>query len=407
MATPPAPAPSIPPNVAAARQQVVSTDFFALCYLMLCQLAYTDENSGSKAVQQIKKLLPAMPVPSGHVKGQWSIGWGPVVSPDNSNLMYAAEFSDSGSKLPVFAAVVIRGTDTQAQPSGILKQVIEDLDATHQVAFPTNNHSGAKIARGTQLGFNTLMGFKDGGRNVETYLKNFVAAHPGAPVVVTGHSLGGCQTTVVALHLASTVPGTKIVPNSFAAPTAGNADFIKLYEKTFSFCPRWFNNIDLVPMAFAGLGGIKGLWSQCKRPAPDALKIVIDAFEVLLKFLKVSYSQESSGNSRLLHGICQPPKMQPVSASVQQKAVAEVQALFHDAVKKLQHDVSKIPLVGGVAAHGLSFEMSANSFQNLGAWVEELMFQHLILTGYWDLVKASKGVAPIPDPFEKAAGAKA
>src|SRR5436853_7228900 len=125
MATPPAPAPSIPPHVAAARQQVVSTDFFALCYLMLCQLAYTDENSGSKAVQQIKKLLPAMPVPSGQVQGKWNIGWGPVVSPDNSNLMYAAEFSDSASKLPVFAAVGLRRTDTRAQRSVIPKHATE------------------------------------------------------------------------------------------------------------------------------------------------------------------------------------------------------------------------------------------------------------------------------------------
>src|SRR5579883_3093154 len=95
-------APAIPTNVNAARQQVQTSDFFALCYLMLCQLAYADEDNGQKAVQQIIDQLPTLPVPQGQVTGQWSLAWGPVVSPENSNLMYAAEFSDKLSGLPVF-----------------------------------------------------------------------------------------------------------------------------------------------------------------------------------------------------------------------------------------------------------------------------------------------------------------
>jgi hypothetical protein len=40
-------------------------------------------------------------------------------------------------------------------------------------------------------------------------------------------------------------------------------------------------------------------------------------------------------------------------------------------------------------------------------WVKELLFQHLVLTGYWNSVAASPGVAPIPNPFEQAEAAKA
>ncbi|HEY6350062.1 MAG TPA: alpha/beta fold hydrolase [Candidatus Angelobacter sp.] len=404
-----APLPVVPDNVKAARQQVQTSDFFALCYLMLCQLAYADEDNATKAVQQIIDLLPTMPVPDGNVKGKWNLGWGPVASPDNSNLLYAAEFLDQDSGLPVFAAVAIRGTDTQAQPSGVLKQIIEDLDAEHQVVFPDNNNFGSRIAHGTSTGLSVLTAFKDKtGRTVDQYVNDFVAANPRTPVVVTGHSLGGCQTTVLASYLSAKVPaGTSIVPNSFAAPTAGNSAFIQFYERTFPFCPRWFNPFDLVPMAFAGLGGIGQLWNQCNRPAPGIFKTVIDAFEILLKLLHASYSQQSSAESRQLIAACQPPARQAVAAAIQNAAVAEIQTLLQGAVKKLQHDISQLPIVGGVAAHTLSFNVSAASFNNIGDWVQELLFQHLVLTGYWNAVHDFANVAHIPNPFDQAQAAAA
>lgn len=171
------------------------------------------------------------------------------------------------------------------------------------------------------------------------------------------------------------------MPNSFAAPTAGNSAFIQLYEQTFPFSPRWFNGIDLVPMAFAGLGGIKQLWNECNRPAPQGLKIVIDAFELLLKSVNVNYSQQSPGNSRALVGGCQSSAANAVPVGRQNQAVAEIQALFQRVADRL-HLV--IPSV---------------LFHEMGDWVRELLFQHLILTGYWDSVKSFQGVAPIPNPF--------
>jgi hypothetical protein len=372
-----------------ARNRVLTSDFYALCYLMLSNLAYANEDDSSAAVQQIKTNLPQMPAPSDAFQGRWNLGWGPQVSEDNSNLMYCAEFLDSGTGVPVFAAVVIRGTDTQARPSGILKQLIEDLDASNQVNFPENNTRGAKIAEGTKVGLETLTGFTDAShRTVEQYLNNFVAKNPGAPIVVTGHSLGGCQTTVMALHLSTELPpGTKIVPNSFAAPTAGNPAFIQLYEETFVFCPRWFNTLDLVPMAFAGLNDIKQLWSQCSRPAPQALKLVLDGFQLLLRSLGASYAQQSSGNSRTLAGSCQPASAALASRASLDQVVVEIEASLRRVAAQVRVPVPEVLL------------------QGLIDWVKELLFQHLVLTGYWNAVKSSPGVAPIPNPFEEAAAA--
>jgi hypothetical protein len=366
-----------------ARQRVLTSDFFGLCYLMLCNLAYTDEDDAQQAIRQINQLLPNMPVPGATVQGKWVLGWGPQASLDNSNLMYAAELEDLTSGQPVFSAVVIRGTDTRSKPSGILRQLVEDLNAEVQVTFPENNSAGSKIALGSKLGLDVLKSFVDSnGSTVEQYLNDFVHRSPAAPIVVTGHSLGGCQTTVLGLDLISRLPGgAKMVPNSFAAPTAGNSAFITLYERTFAYAPRWFNEMDLVPMAFAGLDGIKQLWSQCNRPAPRALKVVLDGFEALLKTANVTYSQQSPANSRTLANLCQPDTGVDPRVGDLSQAVAEIQLVLQRQAQKLH-----IPTPSFL-------------FEGIDNWVRELLFQHLIPTGYWQSVGNATGVAPISNPF--------
>ncbi|HET7442961.1 MAG TPA: lipase family protein [Terriglobales bacterium] len=373
-----------------ARQRVATSNFFALCYLMLCNLAYADENDGQKAVQQITQSLPDMPVPDGTVQGKWHLGWGPQVTQDNSNLMYAAELIDSATGLPVFSAVVIRGTDTQAKPSGILKQLAEDITAEVQVPFPANNSVGAKIAAGTKAGLDILERFTDSSnRTVQKYLNDFLAQNPDAPVVVTGHSLGGCQTTVLAMDLAATLPAkTIMVPNTFAAPTAGNSAFANLYQQTFPFAPRWFNSIDLVPMAFANLAGIKNLWTQCNRPAPEIFKLTLDAFGLLLARVNAGYTQPSR-DDRQLGGGCQPPAAPTAVSARLEQAVAEIQTLLQQFAQK----------------RGIPIPAFMFPFNQIGDWVKELLYQHLIPTGYWNAVRDWQGVASIPNRLAQASAA--
>ena len=419
-----------PGTIDDAREKVRSSNFFALCYLMLCQLSYVGEDNGPKAVKQIKDDLPKMPVPQGTVQGQWRIGWGPVVSDNNSNLMYAAEFVDTQSGTPVFTAVVIRGTDLEAKPVGVLKQIVEDIDAADQVGLPfANNNPNAKIAEGTSIGFGTLNKFVDSGKTVEQYLTEFVRTNPAAPIVVTGHSLGGCQTTVMALNLALKFANTTVVPNTFAAPTAGNSAFIELYEQRCKFSPRWFNTLDLVPRAFADLDGIKQLWNVCHRPAPLLVKILVEGLKILLDAKGAKYAQESSSESRSLDGVCQPPGTDPVPAGVQNETTLAIHQLIRDHIAKLQSD-GRLPdavrnLEGdlrnsrflGEIAHLLHADklvalaiqklslIESLSLRDLDGWVKELLFQHFILTGYWSLVQHFPDVAFIRNPFEKAAAA--
>lgn len=415
----PASAVVAPASVQDARQKVLTTDFFALCYLMLANLSYSGETDGKLAIDHIRKLLPTMPIPQGTVQGKWSLAWGPQASADNSNLMYVARFSDSGSNLPVFLTVAIRGTDTSAKPAGVLQQIVQDLDAGEQVVFPAGNQQGSRIAKGSQNGLDALNHLQDPatGQAAATYLQGFVTQNPDVPIVVTGHSLGGCMTTVVALDLASKLPGAaKIVPNSFAAPSAGNAAFIRLYEQRFPRSPRWFNAFDLVPRAYAGLSDIKNLWTDCKRPAPTLVKIANEGLELVLEKSKVSYVQQSPVNSRQLPGACQANQKEAVAPAKKNQAVAEIQTLLENQVNKLAH-AGQLPEVlkrlGGdvgnffegiaadlVPAEKLAAKIIAHfSVGELTSWVSELLFQHSVLTGYWNAVKSANGVAEIPNPF--------
>jgi hypothetical protein len=111
--------------------------------------------------------------------------------------------------------------------------------------------------------------------SAEQYLASLVHRDPGLPIVVTGHSLGGCQTTVMAMHLAEALPpGTRVLANPYAAPTAGNAAFAVLYDQRFGNGIVWWNTLDLVPNAFAqgnaatsgNLSWAAGLWQDHEGP---------------------------------------------------------------------------------------------------------------------------------------------
>ena len=252
------------------------------------------------------------PAPSGEpIAGYWQVDWGPVVAVEssgsvanrNANLMYVVSYRDNTTHEPIFVAVAIRGTDVHelwTTPGLLCVQLAEDLDIsvlydwndiisgaatiTQYGSASAGPSTNAAIAHGTWIGLTCLRGMtaplnapllpnlpatppappspfpnptaSPPPWTVEQYIAAVAAAYPTAPIVVTGHSLGGCQTTAFGLILALENPAAFVVSHPFAPPSAGNTKWNAIYQRTFATtqgAPRgqvWWNNFDVAPAAF-------------------------------------------------------------------------------------------------------------------------------------------------------------
>lgn len=301
-------------TLAQARQQVTSSDYYALGYLNLCAVSYADEGgSPSSIAAAIAAAVPTIPTyPDG---GSWTLEWGPGITSDRANLVYVASYATSDGA--IFNAVCVRGTDVRVRGEGLLSQLREDLQGGCQYTWPSGTEcvsvpppaNTALVSRGSMnlLTNLTTNAVDANGKTLMDFLPGFLgeSQNSGAPLVVTGHSLGGAATMVLALWLQSNLssPPT-IVPNSFAAPTPGNSTFVSLYESTFAWCPRWYNTNDLIPFAFANVPGMFDLWTSCDLPAPSLATDVMKKIEKDITGLE--YSQQSATWSRAVTQDCEP-----------------------------------------------------------------------------------------------------
>jgi triacylglycerol lipase len=260
------------------------TDANVIRYLQLCQLSYQPPKVIPKAVAGLDPLGP---------DGSWQCVWGPAQSPDQSNLVYVAAYDETPG-VPELVAVTIRGTDIAVDAWGVIKQMWEDLDVLDPEPFPwMPASSGALVAQGTLDGLSAVRQLTYGGQRLLSFLTGFLGASQNqqARLVVTGHSLGGCLTTVVApwLHvsLSGQGIGNEIVPVTFAAPTAGNAAFAAEYFSTFPASLRTFNSLDIVPLAWESLAAIKTIYAPHGLDTPDWVDVMVDLMDELV----IAYAQ--------------------------------------------------------------------------------------------------------------------
>ncbi|MBB6251630.1 lipase family protein [Nitrospirillum iridis] len=279
-----------------AALQTGPTNPFAVSYLQLCQLSYLAPDTIPTAVAQLPTL---------NAGGSWQCGWGPAQTSDQSNLAFVANYF-YGAGLPVFTAVVVRGTDVNIDNGwGILEQVWEDLDVTSQVPLPWTAPGNALVAKGTLDGLSAIQGLLSGGQTLLDYVAGYVGdPQNNTPVlVVTGHSLGACLTTVVAPWLKVTL-GQRgltgpIVPATFAGPTAGNSGFAQYFSDSFPYFLRYFNTLDIIPRAWADLPGIETIYDAYGLQIPDLAEIALIGFETLIQQYGVSYAQPPTNNAPL------------------------------------------------------------------------------------------------------------
>jgi triacylglycerol lipase len=264
------------------------TDPKVISYLQLCQLSYQPPKVIPKAVKALPPVAPG---------GSWRCVWGPAQSPDRANLAYVAAY-DATPGIPEFAAVAIRGTDLAVDAWGVIVQMWEDLDVLDPEPFPwMSPSSGALVAEGTLDALSAVRQLTDRGQTLLSFLTAFLAEDQNrqAPLVVTGHSLGGCLTTVVApwleVSLSGQGVGNAIVPVTFAAPTAGNRAFADDYFSSFPASLRYFNSLDIVPRAWASIDGIKTIYDADGLSTPDLVELAVDSTIDLMELLGITYAQ--------------------------------------------------------------------------------------------------------------------
>ena len=280
---------------AASQAPQIPINPFAVCYLQLCQISYATPSSIPTLVPNVTPLDPG---------GRWQCIWGPAVDWDDSNLAFVAAYY-SGS-IPVVAVTVVRGTDLEIyDPLGILEQLWEDMDAPWQGPLPWVNNSAIKVANGTLGGLSVIQSLTSGGQTVDQFLASFMLdpKNQNPVLVVTGHSLGGCLTTVVApwlqFQLNRANAKVPMVPATFAAPTAGNADFARYFDSCFSHGMRYFNSLDVAPMAWGNISGMDDIYIPCGLPIPDFIYVLLLGFADAMWLTGATYAQPFTNNAPL------------------------------------------------------------------------------------------------------------
>ncbi|MFD8642646.1 IPT/TIG domain-containing protein [Streptomyces zaomyceticus] len=196
-------------------------------------------------------------------RGTWALSW-LGVSPGNANLAYLATNTDGSNSF----AVVIRGT------VGSMPDLLEDLDVGTVVPLNlAGMPSPVSVSSGAMKAFTEVVTTNTAGVTLAQALTTALSqAQPNATVYVTGHSLGGCIATMVAPYLQTlTWPHGK--PNfelhTFAAPTAGGADFAAYVDSLdWQANERHYNINDMVPQAWNNLAATKQ-WYPAPGPAAD------------------------------------------------------------------------------------------------------------------------------------------
>ena len=176
----------------------------------------------------------------------------------------------------------------------MLVDLYEDLDVSDPIPWQYPSVPGAVVAGGTIDGLNDVVAFTSDGVSFRAFVDSQIAPS-GADIFVTGHSLGGALTTVLApwlvYQLSQSNAKNAVMPYTYAAPTAGNATFASYYTGLFKSSYRYCNTTDVVPKAWADLLSIKTLYTSPGPACPWELKGTIDLITDWLSSIKVGYTQ--------------------------------------------------------------------------------------------------------------------
>ncbi len=212
---------------------------------------------------------------------EWKIVWKPAAVGGN----YAFVATDG-----TIYAIGIRGSLLEFSDAALNNWLSNDLNVVDQKDWSyTEPDTHARISAGAYLGWQNMNQLADVSTGKKLW--DFLSSLPdNAPVVLTGHSLGGNLATVYASYLCwqwkqNGHPKNNINVITFAAPAAGNNGFAENFDKEFPNSQRIENSNDMVPKfpvsdKVADLGNLFS-------PAPSADSISVGYKNITTSLKKV------------------------------------------------------------------------------------------------------------------------
>src|SRR5215471_9660528 len=299
--------------------------------MSLAAITYDDEG-GTLAEQKAQMSTDLSKLPAS-ADGPWSLVWGPA---DNDGVLSFVALNAARTQY----GVAIRGSLSDEDAPGFISNWFDDVDAFVQVPwlYP-QTMSGVSISSGINDSLCLLMGATDPATDLTLmdYLRS-VLGTAGGNVMVSGHSLGGALTTVVAPWLYDQLPRTRqvanvtITPYTFAAPTAGGPGFAAYYDSIFPTSYRCVNTLDIVPMGYENISDLMGMYPKPSQTLWDYSGVLWLAVSVAQSYMQTNnivYSQTNLGGVGTTDSFSGPPV-----SNLSYTAEAEAQ---HDHNVYLQH----------------------------------------------------------------------
>lgn len=257
---------------------------------ILMTLAGTAYGSPAKIPGYVAQAAPV---------AEWTVMWMPEVPDAPPNFAFMAIGPDGQ------AVVAIRGTYPDPFSSAYWEDGNQDSPFGTMADWP--GAPGAKISGGTNDGFSNLLKLTDAnGIGLEQAVARLPVA---ASVTVTGHSLGGTLTPVLALKLKNNEPGRAVFATSYAGMTPGNSQFAALFAPGTALdgkVRRVYNTIDSVGYGWDQVFATHSFYD----PAPKGGDVVSALLLATAARLKLGgYDYTAVGEPVPLEGVVRPPEI--------------------------------------------------------------------------------------------------
>ena len=229
---------------------IIDASNYPLTMITLCVIAYDAPSVIPQKVSQV-------------TGGQWECVWGPVALYSDVYVIYSLMYVARQVNTNEFA-FVIRGTTADS----LTAWLYEDFAISNQV--PWSNYywkapADAAISQGSASGFKDLLSMEDATRGFQSWL-SVLNGNQGTTVYVTGHSLGGTLTPVLAAYIQGASDtyqyNLNVQPYSFAGLTPGNPAFASYIDTLFppSVAWRYHNSLDVAPFLWNNIAGVDDIY---------------------------------------------------------------------------------------------------------------------------------------------------